>query len=110
MMCPNCGSRDNSRRTSTLDYLWVYSCRRCGRRWTKSKADAPGIREDKNTEEEIKGEIWDWLHSDENLTDFLARMDKEYGDTWHQYLTTIGFDPERRNTSARAKSSLEDPQ
>ena len=45
----------------------------------------------------IKGEIWDWIHSDEELTDFRDRMEKIYGDAWHQYLITIRTDPERRN-------------
>ncbi len=43
MKCPKCGSRDNTRKTSILDYLWVYTCV-CKFKWFKSKFDAPGIR------------------------------------------------------------------
>ena len=45
MKCPRCGSRDNTRKTSNLEYLWFYKCV-CGYGWFKSKAEAPGIRED----------------------------------------------------------------
>ena len=48
-------------------------------------------------EDRIKEEIWGWLHSDERLTDFRARMEREYGDAWHEYLIRIRIDPERRN-------------
>lgn len=48
-------------------------------------------------EARIKEEIWDWLHSDEKLTDFKVRMEREYGDALDRYLITIRTDPERRN-------------
>ena len=60
-----------------------------------------------STEKNIKGEIWDWLHSTETLTHFQKRMIETYGEDYREFLRKIGpINPEHKTLLSRMVHDL----